>query len=364
MVRNRGGTSISSQRHPVQLGRPRPGRACSGGSVATPQHHRGDQRTRSGSGSRRAGRARPPGRARSPSSSCSSRRAAAPGVSPGSVRPPGSAHCPACPRKVDARRVSSNAGPGCTRTTPTAAGVRSGRSTGRRGKRCSASSAARRSGSTSRCCRTGAPGAISDPGPAGRRPAAVTEPAADEPVAARSVCSGRAAPGRCWCRVRIGQSGSSRPRIRTGSVAGAQHRAHHQHAQQHHHRVADEHRAQEPVGRQALVRRGQVVEHPRHPDQGVDQHPAQQQPPARQREHRQRHQPQRVLRAPHLVDQQERRQQQERQRAQPGCARSPQAEHQHPHAAQREQARADQVQHLRGLPGGQLARRSPSQPLK
>ena len=49
------------------------------------------------------------GRAR-PTSSSSSRSAVCSGVSPGSSRPPGSAHCPAWRLKVRARRVRSRAG--------------------------------------------------------------------------------------------------------------------------------------------------------------------------------------------------------------------------------------------------------------
>ena len=60
-------------------------------------------------------------------------------------------------------------------------------------------------------------------------------------------------------------------------------------------------------GGRPLLAGVEVVVHARRPEERVDRHPGQQEPPPRQREHGQRHQPQRVLRAPHLVDQQERR---------------------------------------------------------
>ena len=156
-----------------------------------------------------------------------------------------------------------------------------------------------------------------------RRGRGLVGPQAGAPAGTSAGGSAGGATGR---RNGIGQSGSiivdrtGRPLtgVRTGSSAGVQDRADDEHAQQHHHRVADEHRGEEPLRRQAHVLRGEVVVHARRPDQRVDGHPGQQQPPAREREHRQRHQPQRVLRAPHLVDQQERRDHEERERGEPG----------------------------------------------
>ena len=58
--------------------------------------------------SSRQPRTSPGGRA-SPTSSCSSRRAAVSGVSPGSRPPPGSAHWPPCLRRPEARRVRTTA---------------------------------------------------------------------------------------------------------------------------------------------------------------------------------------------------------------------------------------------------------------
>ena len=64
----------------------------------------------------------------SPTSSSSSRSAARDALSPGSIRPPGSAHCPAWARRLGARRVRRNAASPRvvgSRTAATAAGRRS-----------------------------------------------------------------------------------------------------------------------------------------------------------------------------------------------------------------------------------------------
>src|SRR5690606_26539623 len=86
-----------------------------------------------------------------------------------------------------------------------------------------------------------------------------------------------------------------------------------QHAEQDHHDVTHDDRAEEPAFGQALVAHAEVVEHARGPYERVHHHPAQQQPPTRNGQHGQRYQPQRVLRTPHLVGQQERRHDEETQ---------------------------------------------------
>ena len=74
----------------------------------------------------------------------------------------------------------------------------------------------------------------------------------------------------------------------------------------------------------------------------------------RQRQHRQRHQPQRELRTPHLVGQQEPRHHQERQLRHPRAARRGQRDVADHYAAGREQRRADRVQHGGGLPEAEV----------
>ena len=115
-------------------------------------------------------------------------------------------------------------------------------------------------------------------------------------------------------------------------------------------------------GRPLLLLAVQVV-HPRHPHQRVNRHPRQQDSAVRQRQHRQRHQPQRELRAPHLVRQQERRHDQERQLRQPRPLRSRQRDVRDCRTTQSEQHGDDGVEDHRRLPEAEVPDRSRRQPV-
>ena len=86
-----------------------------------------------------------------------------------------------------------------------------------------------------------------------------------------------------------------------------------------------QHAEEEPLDPDPAVVDAEVVEHRQHPDQRLGRLPEQQRAPPRPGQHRQRQQPQRVLRAPHLVEQQEAGDQQERDLRRPGAAPAPPA---------------------------------------